>query len=256
MFFEIVLVPMYFLIGGWGHGRRVYAAVKFFLYTMFGSAMMLVGILTLVFLTSSATGNPITFDLVELANTQALAVNTARWVFLAFALAFAVKVPMFPLHTWLPDAHTEAPTAGSVILAGVLLKMGGYGIIRMCVTIMPGVADDYAIWFAGAVSVPIYETSAAEQIGWILSDSAACAVVAASSGNSWIATTACSALTTGPTVISACNAIGASAGAGMLPLAISALISSSRWRRAIRKSCPCRPFTGFWREMCRKWAPR
>jgi len=142
--FEIVLVPMYFLIGGWGHGRRVYAAVKFFLYTMFGSAMMLVGILTLVFLTSSATGNPITFDLVELANTQALAVNTARWVFLAFALAFSVKVPLFPLHTWLPDAHTEAPTAGSVILAGVMLKLGTYGFLRFGLFLFP----EASVWFA------------------------------------------------------------------------------------------------------------
>ena len=142
--FEIVLVPMYFLIGGWGHGRRVYAAVKFFLYTMFGSAMMLVGILTLVFLTSSATGDPITFDLVQLANTQALAVNTARWVFLAFALAFSVKVPLFPLHTWLPDAHTEAPTAGSVILAGVMLKLGTYGFLRFGLFLFP----EAAVWFA------------------------------------------------------------------------------------------------------------
>ncbi len=145
--FEIVLVPMYFLIGGWGHGRRVYAAVKFFLYTMLGSAMMLVGILTLVFLTSSATGNPVTFDLVELANTQALAVNTARWVFLAFALAFSVKVPLFPLHTWLPDAHTEAPTAGSVILAGVMLKLGTYGFLRFGLFLFP----EAAVWFAPAM---------------------------------------------------------------------------------------------------------
>ena len=117
VFFELVLVPMYF-IGGWGHGNRTYVAVKFFLYTMLGSAFMLVGILVLVILTARETGEPITFDLITLADTQALAPVTARWVFLAFAVAFAVKVPIFPVHTWLPDAHTEAPTAGSVILAG------------------------------------------------------------------------------------------------------------------------------------------
>mgnify|MGYP001466240620 CR=1 FL=1 len=141
--FEVVLVPMYFLIGGWGHGRRVYAATKFFLYTMFGSALMLVGILTLVVLSRDATGG-LTFDLVTLAETQALAVNTGRWVFLAFALAFSVKVPLFPLHTWLPDAHTEAPTAGSVILAGVMLKLGTYGFLRFGLYLFP----EAAVWFA------------------------------------------------------------------------------------------------------------
>jgi NADH-quinone oxidoreductase subunit M len=142
--FEIVLVPMYFLIGGWGHGRRVYAAMKFFIFTMLGSAMMLVGILSLVVLTARATGDAITFDLVTLANTQALAVNTGRWIFLAFAIAFAVKVPLFPLHTWLPDAHTEAPTAGSVILAGVLLKLGTYGFVRFGLYLLP----EAAVYFA------------------------------------------------------------------------------------------------------------
>ena len=145
--FEIVLVPMYFLIGGWGHGRRVYAATKFFLYTMLGSAMMLVGILALVILTARATGDALTFDLVTLANTQALAVNTGRWIFLAFALAFSVKVPLFPLHTWLPDAHTEAPTAGSVILAGVMLKLGTYGFLRFGVYLFP----EASVYFAPAL---------------------------------------------------------------------------------------------------------
>jgi NADH-quinone oxidoreductase subunit M len=142
--FEIVLVPMYFLIGGWGHGRRVYAALKFFLFTMFGSALMLVGILALVVLTARETGAALTFDLVELASSQALAVNTGRWVFLAFALAFAVKVPLFPLHTWLPDAHTEAPTAGSVILAGVMLKLGTYGFLRFGLFLFPEASVHFA----------------------------------------------------------------------------------------------------------------
>jgi NADH-quinone oxidoreductase subunit M len=141
--FEIVLVPMYFLIGRWGHGNRVYAATKFFLYTMFGSALMLVGILTLVFLSADALGG-VTFDLVALGEAQALATNTARWVFLSFALAFAVKVPLFPLHTWLPDAHTEAPTAGSIILAGVMLKLGTYGFVRLGLFLFPEASHYFA----------------------------------------------------------------------------------------------------------------
>ena len=143
VFFEIVLVPMYFLIGRWGHGNRVYAATKFFLYTMFGSALMLVGILALVFLSRDAVGG-ITFDLVELGEAQALATTTARWVFLSFALAFAVKVPLFPLHTWLPDAHTEAPTAGSIILAGVMLKLGTYGFVRFGLFLFPEASHYFA----------------------------------------------------------------------------------------------------------------
>src|SRR5215203_477798 len=114
--FEIVLVPMYFLIGGWGYGRRVYAAIKFFLFTMFGSAFMLVGVVATAWLHQRATGQ-LTFDLVTIAESQDIATNSARWLFASFAIAFAVKVPIFPLHTWLPDAHTQAPTAGSVILA-------------------------------------------------------------------------------------------------------------------------------------------
>ena len=147
VFFEIVLVPMYFLIGQWGHGERAYAATKFFVYTMFGSALMLVGILATAFLTAAETGNPITFDLVTLAETQALATNTARWIFLSFAIAFAVKVPLFPVHTWLPDAHTNAPTAGSVILAGVMLKLGTYGFLRFGIYLFP----EAAVFFAPAL---------------------------------------------------------------------------------------------------------
>ncbi len=140
VFFEIVLVPMYFLIGGWGHGRRAYAAVKFFVFTMFGSALLLVGIVSLAFLHSAATSGPVTFDLLAIAEGQSIHTNTARWLFLAFALAFAVKVPVFPVHTWLPDAHTNAPTAGSVILAAVMLKLGAYGFVRFGLFLFPEAA--------------------------------------------------------------------------------------------------------------------
>jgi NADH-quinone oxidoreductase subunit M len=136
VFFELTLVPMYFIIAGWGYENRVYASLKFFLYTLFGSAFMLVGLLALVFL-SAGEGQNLTFDLVTLADRQGLAVETARWIFLAFAIGFAVKVPLFPVHTWLPDAHTEAPTAGSVILAGVLLKLGTYGLVRFGLYLFP-----------------------------------------------------------------------------------------------------------------------
>jgi NADH-quinone oxidoreductase subunit M len=142
VFFELTLVPMYFIIGGWGYENRVYASLKFFLYTLFGSAFMLVGMLALVFLSAGDRG--ITFDLVELAGRQSLAASTARWIFLSFAIAFAVKVPLFPVHTWLPDAHTEAPTAGSVILASVLLKLGTYGLVRFGLYLFPQASVDLA----------------------------------------------------------------------------------------------------------------
>ena len=115
--FEIVLVPMYFIIGQWGHGDRVYAATKFFLFTMLGSAFMLVGIIATAILHQRGVGGDFTFNVVAIAEDPGIAQSTARWLFLAFAVAFAVKVPLFPVHTWLPDAHTNAPTAGSVILA-------------------------------------------------------------------------------------------------------------------------------------------
>jgi len=147
LFWEMMLIPMYFLIGIWGHGRRIYAALKFVLYTMFGSILMLVAILWLYRITAAA-GYP-TFDVAQIqelltAGTITLPAQTEYLLFGAFFLAFAIKVPLFPLHTWLPDAHTEAPTAGSVMLAGVLLKMGTYGMLRFCLPLFPEAARRFA----------------------------------------------------------------------------------------------------------------
>ncbi|HVM75278.1 MAG TPA: NADH-quinone oxidoreductase subunit M [Candidatus Saccharimonadales bacterium] len=146
LFWEVMLIPMAFLIGIWGHDRRIYAAVKFVLYTMAGSILMLVGIVWLY----NATG---TFDLPtiqKMVQTGALLLpaRTEMILFLAFFFAFAIKVPLFPLHTWLPDAHVEAPTAGSIILAGVLLKMGTYGMIRFCLPLFPDASHRAAPWVA------------------------------------------------------------------------------------------------------------
>ena len=135
LFWEVMLVPMYFLIGIWGSDRRLYSAIKFFLYTLVGSVIMLLGILALYFYNHSVTG-VYTFDITQFQQLN-VPFNLQWWVFLAFFLGFAVKVPMFPFHTWLPDAHTDAPTAGSVILAAVLLKMGTYGFIRFSLPILP-----------------------------------------------------------------------------------------------------------------------
>src|SRR5882672_7706333 len=151
LFFEASLIPMFFLIGIWGGERRIYAAIKFFIYTSVGSLLMLVGILALYFIQQSATGVG-TFDytvLVETLRSGLLTISprTEFWLFLAFALAFCIKVPLWPLHTWLPDAHTEAPTAGSVILAGVLLKMGTYGLLRFNFGLFPNASK----WFAPAM---------------------------------------------------------------------------------------------------------
>lgn len=144
-FFEVVLVPMYMLIGGWGHGNRTKAATKFFIYTVAGSALLLVAILTIGILHRRSTGH-LSFDLETLAAWAPRGISgpMATVLFLGFFLAFAIKVPLFPLHTWLPDAHTEAPTMGSVILAGVLLKMGTYGLIRFSFGLFPKVAHDLA----------------------------------------------------------------------------------------------------------------
>ncbi|TMK35274.1 MAG: NADH-quinone oxidoreductase subunit M [Actinobacteria bacterium] len=148
LFFEAILVPMYLIIGGWGSANRVYAAIKFFLFTMAGSAFLLVAILFLY--ARSGQPGPPTFDLRLLTPVAAgLPVQTARWLFLAFFVAFAVKVPLFPLHTWLPDAHTEAPTAGSVLLAGVLLKVGTYGLLRFNLSMFPQAST----YFAAFVSI-------------------------------------------------------------------------------------------------------
>jgi NADH-quinone oxidoreductase subunit M len=130
LFWEVMLVPMYFLIGIWGGGRRLYSAIKFFLYTLVGSVVMLLGILALYF------NNQQSFDITQMQGLT-LPFELQKWVFLTFFLGFAIKVPMFPFHTWLPDAHTDAPTAGSVILAAILLKMGTYGFIRFSLPILP-----------------------------------------------------------------------------------------------------------------------
>jgi NADH-quinone oxidoreductase subunit M len=135
LFWEVMLVPMYFLIGIWGSSNRLYSAIKFFLYTLVGSVVMLLGILALYFYAHSVTGE-YSFDITRF-HTLNLPFNLQWWIFLAFFLGFAIKVPMFPFHTWLPDAHTDAPTAGSVILAAVLLKMGTYGFIRFSLPILP-----------------------------------------------------------------------------------------------------------------------
>jgi NADH-quinone oxidoreductase subunit M len=146
VFWEVCLVPMYFLIGVWGHDRRIYAAVKFFLYTMAGSVLMLVAI---VYLYLKAGGG--SFDYATILNalqshTVTLSSTEEFWLFLAFFVAFAIKVPLFPLHTWLPDAHVEAPTAGSVMLASVMLKMGTYGLVRYCVPLFPNAARECSSW--------------------------------------------------------------------------------------------------------------
>ena len=152
VFWEVMLVPMYFLIGVWGSDRRLYSAIKFFLYTLFGSVIMLLGILAVYFYAGGQTGR-YTFDVLQLMrvaypnapviNFLGVALSFQDLVWLAFALSFAIKVPMFPFHTWLPDAHTDAPTAGSVILAGVLLKMGAYGFLRFNLPMFPEASQHF-----------------------------------------------------------------------------------------------------------------
>ncbi|MFQ6122314.1 MAG: NuoM family protein [Dehalococcoidales bacterium] len=141
IFWEIEVIPMYFLISIWGSGRKEYSAIKYVVYTLFGSAFMLAGILSLYFTTGS-------LSMVDIAQTGLAPLRAAipvTAIFFLLLIGFAIKLPVIPLHTWLPDAHTDAPTAASVILAGVLIKMGGYGMIRLCVTLFPQVAQDYAL---------------------------------------------------------------------------------------------------------------
>src|SRR5438874_8750480 len=144
VFWEVMLVPMYFLIGVWGSDRRLYAAIKFFLYTLAGSVLMLLGIIALYFYNTTGflhykgLGQPPTFSIEKLTAVAAgMPAELQIWLFFAFFFGFAIKVPMFPFHTWLPDAHTEAPTAGSVILAAILLKMGTYGFVRFSLPMFP-----------------------------------------------------------------------------------------------------------------------
>lgn len=150
IFWEIEVIPMYFLISIWGSGRKLYSAWKYVLYTLFGSSLMLVGILALGFTAG-------TFDIRELGQIGEIkdAVIPVQAIFFLLIIAFAIKLPVVPFHTWLPDAHTDAPTAVSVILAGVLLKMGGYGILRLSFSIMPDVARDASVWLAGFAAMSI-----------------------------------------------------------------------------------------------------
>ncbi len=153
IFWELVLVPMYFLIGIWGSANREYAAIKFFLYTLFGSVFMLLAFLGMYF-----RSTPHTFDIVTLTRFATLGGFGTTFQLVAFAgvfLGFAIKVPMWPFHTWLPDAHTEAPTVGSVLLAGILLKMGTYGFIRIALPILPDAAKDWAPWIGGLAAIAI-----------------------------------------------------------------------------------------------------
>ena len=148
IFFELTLIPMYFIIGIWGGTERIYAAVKFVIYTLVGSLLMLVGILYLGYAAGEAVNNGVfTTDWYTLLEYN-VPLGTQGWLFAVFAFSFAIKVPLFPLHTWLPDAHVQAPTGGSVILAGVLLKMGTYGLLRFCLPFFPNVAQSYAGLFA------------------------------------------------------------------------------------------------------------
>ena len=153
IFWDAMLIPMYFLIGVWGYERRVYAAIKFILYTMAGSVLMLIAIIWAAYYHATVAGVP-SFDLPDL---YAIGFPAAyqTWLFLAFAVAFAIKVPLFPFHTWLPDAHVEAPTAGSVILAGVLLKMGTYGLLRFAFPLFPQAAVEFAPWIAALAVIGI-----------------------------------------------------------------------------------------------------
>ena len=155
LFWEVMLVPMYFLIGIWGGGRRLYSAIKFFLFTLVGSVVMLLGILALVLLPTRVAGTARTRSTSPRFTSSRCPPTLQKWIFLAFFLGFAVKVPMFPLHTWLPDAHTDAPTAGSVILAAVMLKMGTYGFLRFSLPILPEATHAFVPMMVGLSIVGI-----------------------------------------------------------------------------------------------------
>ena len=149
-FWELSLVPMYFMIGIWGGARRIYATVKFFIFTMFGSVFMLVAMISLLYLTKQQLGfysaSILDFYRLDIPYIRGAWLSPQTLMFIAFSLAFAIKVPMFPVHTWLPDAHTEAPTPGSVILAGVMLKMGTYGFMRFSIPLFPDAVEEWS-WF-------------------------------------------------------------------------------------------------------------
>ena len=152
IFFEMVLIPMYFLIGIWGGKERVYASIKFFLYTLVGSLLMLIAI---IYLGTHVDGYTFTTSYLTILEKADISGSPESWLFWAFTLSFAIKVPLFPLHTWLPDAHVQAPTAGSVILAGVLLKMGTYGLVRFCLPLFPNASLEYASIMSGLAVVGI-----------------------------------------------------------------------------------------------------
>jgi len=165
IFFELMLLPMYLIIGVWGGKNRIYAAIKFFLFTMTGSLLMLLGIIYFVFQNYHQTGLP-TFAIQELYGTQLLP-RAQMLLFLAFSLAFAIKVPLFPLHTWLPDAHVEAPTAGSIILAGVMLKMGTYGFLRF---VLPFFPDSSVRWTGLLVTLSVIGIIYGALVAWVQPD--------------------------------------------------------------------------------------
>jgi NADH-quinone oxidoreductase subunit M len=156
VFWEAMLIPMYFIIGIWGGGNRIYAAIKFFIYTMFGSLLMLIAIIWLGYYASTQPNGQFTTDLMQLYSIgPTIPLTIQSWMFLAFTLSFAIKVPLFPFHTWLPDAHVEAPTAGSVILAGVLLKMGTYGLLRFSMPLFPDATMKFMPYIAALAVIGI-----------------------------------------------------------------------------------------------------